>query len=478
MGDDMPFTSIDSKPGTRHAFSNDALGNEDAVGLCQKLKRREVSPDEVLDAAYQRAIILNPALSAIAWLAPRDSVNARHTAKPGKHYPKFFEAIPTFVKDNISVSSMPTGFGTASFRATPEKTHSAYGKHFSALGMAILGKSSMPEFGFNATTEPLHTKVTRNPWNSDYSCGASSGGAATLVASGVVPFAHGNDGGGSIRIPAACCGLVGLKPSRGRHINELIARSLPINIISEGILSRSVRDTAYFHFEAQKYYHNKKLPPLPLVTTAADKRLRIGLFLDSVTGFSTDQETRRATLSIAERLATAGHHVEEIRFPVNAQFSEDFSLYWGMLAYLVKKTGKLTVNRHFDQRQLDPFSKGLARYYQKNMHRTPFILSRLKRYGHAFQAGFKHHDLYLSPVLSQTPRPIGELRPEQNFDTLFERLMRYASFTPMANIAGTPAIALPAGISREGLPIGIQLCAALGQEQTLLEIAYEIEALH
>lgn len=472
----MPFPDIDTYPGTCHAFTQDALGKEDAVGLRQKLLNQEISAEEILNSAYQRTQSINPFLSAITWLAPRDTLQISGKDLSSKKPAQFFQDIPTFVKDNIGIRAMPTGFGSASFRAPPEKKASAYGQYFSALGMKILGKSSMPEFGFNATTEPLHTEATINPWQPGYSCGASSGGAAALVAAGVVPFAHGNDGGGSIRIPAACCGLVGLKPSRGRHINELIARSLPINIVSEGILSRTVRDTAYFHFEAQRYYRNKHLPALPLVTAASEKRLRIGLLTDSVTGFSTDQATRQATLSMAERLARAGHHVEEIRFPVKAQFSEDFSIYWGMLAYLVKKTGKLTVNRHFDASRLDPFSKGLARHYQKNIHRTPFILSRLKRFGQDFQAGFKNYDLYLSPVLSQTPRPLGELRPQQDFDSLFERLMRYASFTPMANIAGTPAIALPAGLSVEGLPIGVQLCAGYGNEQTLLEIAYEIEA--
>jgi amidase len=179
---------------------------------------------------------------------------------------------------------------------------------------------------------------------------------------------------------------------------------------------------------------------------------------------------------MAEHLAKAGHQVEEMRFPVSAQFAEDFGLYWGMLAFLIKNTGKLALNRHFKADKLDPLSQGLARYYQKYLHRTPFILARLKKFGQQFQSGFKRYDLYLSPVLAQTPRPLGELRPDQNFDKLFERLMRYASFTPMANIAGTPAISLPGGFSEQGLPIGIQLCAGFGREQDLLEIAYEIEA--
>jgi amidase len=471
----MPFPLIDQYADTCHAFCTDALGREDAVGLQQQLMKGEVSAGELLEAAYRRAQRVDPSLSAIAWLMPWDDLNKPEKQAVADKAAGYFKHIPTFVKDNIGISGMPTGFGSAAFKASTERRNSPYARQFMASGLRVLGKSSMPEFGFNASTEPLHTAATVNPWHSAYSCGASSGGAAALVAAGVVPVAHGNDGGGSIRIPAACCGLVGLKPSRGRHLTEYVHRSLPINLISEGILSRSVRDTARFHFDTQGYYRNSELPALPLVTEAAEKRLRIGLFVDSVTGFSTDQATRHATLAMAERLARAGHHVEEMRFPVEAQFSEDFGLYWGMLAYLVKTTGKLTVNRRFNARRLDPLSQGLASHYQRNMHRTPLFLTRLKKAGQQFQQGFKRYDAYLSPVLARTPRPLGELKPDPDFASLFERLMRYASFTPMANIAGTPAISLPAGLSDEGLPIGVQFCADSGNEQTLLEIAFEIE---
>ena len=152
-------------------------------------------------------------------------------------------------------------------------------------------------------------------------------------------------------------------------------------------------------------------------------------------------------------------------------------MYWGMLAYMVKKTGKLSLSKDFDKHKLDALSIGLAKYYRKQMYKTPMMISRLKKHALQFQAPFESYDLYLSPVLSQSTRPLGELSPTQSFDDLFGRLMRYASFTPMANIAGTPAISIPAGQTAQGLPIGIQLSARFGDELTLLEVAYELEEL-
>ena len=304
-----------------HAFLDDVLGTEDAVSLAQKLKQGSLSSKELADAALMRAKMVDPIICAVNYLIDDQTLLDNLLARQNTSYQQrdqfFFEGIPSFLKDNVAVRGMPTSFGTDAFPPKIENKMGPYAKQFSSLGLNIIGKSSLPEFGFNASTEPAHKPATRNPWNLSYSSGASSGGSAALVAAGVVPFAHGNDGGGSIRIPAACCGLVGLKPSRGRHINEYAARGLPVNIVSEGIVSRSVRDTAYYHFEAQKVYQNPKLPPLPLITEPGKKRLRIGCFIDSITGYSTDKDTRDACLKTAGLLAKAGHQVEELRFPVS-----------------------------------------------------------------------------------------------------------------------------------------------------------------
>jgi len=477
-----------------HAFQDDALGTKDAVALVQDLRACNVSATELAQAARQRALRVEPSIHAITFNrhnhtrinhAPPSLSKLSHSRltqtlltqtqdKQAKNA-MFFQGIPSYIKDNIAVKGLPTSYGSDAFKPKAETRHGAYTKQFLSTGVNVLGKSALPEFGFNASTEPAHTAPTCNPWHLDYSSGASSGGAAALVAAGVVPFAHGNDGGGSIRIPAACCGLVGLKPSRNRHINEFTTKTLPINIVSEGVLTRSVRDTAYFHFELQKHYRNTNLPLLPLVTSPNKQRLKIGLVTDSVTGFSSDTDTRESVLKTARLLEEAGHNVKEIKLPVSAQFAEDFGLYWGMLSFLVKKTAKQLFNRSFNPELLDPFSHGLANHYFKHIHKTPAFLFRLKQQAQVFKKQFEQLDVVLSPVLAQTTRPLGELHPNTPYDILFERLTRYASFTPIANVAGTPAISLPMGMSRDGLPIGIQLASNLGQEQILLELAYELE---
>jgi amidase len=340
--------------------------------------------------------------------------------------------------------------------------------------MTVLGKSRLPEFGLNASTEFMTAEPTRNPWHTGYSVGASSGGAAALVAAGVVPIAHANDGGGSIRIPAACAGLVGLKPSRGRTVDGEQARRVPINMISEGVLTRSVRDTAAFLAAEEDFWRSPVLPPIGLVEGPAVRRLRIGLILDSLTGPVCPQ-TRATVERTATLLEKLGHDVSPVEFPVDTRFVGDFTLYWGLLAGVVARFGRHTVNRAFDAARLDGLTVGLAGYYRRHLARTPAALYRLRRVRDAYATMFRRHELVLSPVLAHVTPRLGHLSPTVPFDELIDRLHRYVAYTPLNNIAGTPAISLPMGMAAEGVPIGIQLSAAAGDERTLLETAFALE---
>ncbi|MEU0507456.1 amidase [Nocardia sp. NPDC005998] len=450
-----------------HAFTDDVLADHDAVAIADLVRRGAVSAAEVAAAARARAARVDPTLRAV--------VIEKNGSVPGDTDAPLF-GVPTYVKDNTDVRGLPTNHGTAAFVARPCAKDGPYTKQLLSTGMTVLGKSRLPEFGLNASTEFAAAEPTRNPWHTDYSPGASSGGAAALVAAGVVPIAHGNDGGGSIRIPAACCGIVGLKPSRGRHIDGPQARSMPINLVSEGVLTRSVRDTATYFAAAERYWRNPKLPPVGLVEGPARRRLRIGVIADSVTGTETCPQTRAVlddTIAVLEKM---GHEVRPVPPPVGRRFVDDFTIYWGLLAFLVAVGGKFAIDPRFRAGGLDEFTRGLAGLYRKSMVRTPAILYRLSQVRRAYSEMSRDNELILSPVLVHTTPRLGYLNPTVPFDELFERLISWVAFTPFNNVAGTPAISLPMGISTEGLPIGMQFSAAYGDERTLLEIAFALEA--
>ena len=471
--DPGPLSETKKRPSLPvHSFTSaDALGDLDAVGVAELIRSGGASAREVAEAAIARAQLVNPHLNGIQLATFEQALQDSDQPADG-----IFSGVPTFVKDNTDLAGLPSNQGSLAVNARPAKAHSDFAKQLLAQGFTVLGKSTMPEFGFNATTEYQDLPPTRNPWNTEYSSGASSGGSASLVAAGVVPVAHANDGGGSIRIPAAACGLVGLKVTRGRVVDAAEALTMPVNIISNGIVSRSVRDTAHFVAAAEDYFHHRLFDKIGLVEGPAGKRLRIGLILDSVTGQPTDDDTRAAVQSTASLLETLGHTVVEAPLPVNEKFTDDFTHYWGMLAFVTKNFGKRVMGPDFDKTKTDDFTNGLAKRFLRQIHRTPFAIRNLKRSEQIYRESFKNYDLVLSPTLGYNTPKLGYLSPTVPFDVVFERLVNYAAFTPLNNASGGPAISLPLGTSSAGMPIGVHLSADHGDERTLLELAFELEA--
>ena len=354
--------------------------------------------------------------------------------------------------------------------------HSAVTQQMLAQGFAIVGKARLPEFGFSPSTEYEDADPVRNPWHTDHSAGGSSGGSAALVAAGAVPIAHANDGGGSIRIPAACCGLVGLKPTRGRVVANAQGRQLPIDLVTDGVLTRSVRDSAAFLAAAERHWRNPKLPPVGLVEGPSARRLRIGLLVDSPNGVTSDADTREAVTETARRLNGLGHTVEPVSLSIDPHFTDDFLTYWGLLSFLIGVTGR-TLGTDFDRRRMDGLSRGLREMYVRSWRTTPTVLRRLKRTREAYAAGFRGLDVILSPVLAHTTPPLGHLSPAVPYVTLIERLLNYVAFTPVNNVVGTPSLALPSTTTTaSGLPVGVMLSGRPGAERTLLELAFELEA--
>ena len=453
-----------------HAFSNDVLADLDATGIAQLIQAKQVSVQEVTQAAIARAKQVNPALNAIELECFERASQENAYIKHG-----VFAGVPFFFKDNLDYLGLPANHGSKAVNAKPAQSNPQISQQMLDQGFVVLGKTKLPEFGLNATTEYKNGTATYNPWHTDYSCGASSGGSAALVAAGVVPIAHANDGGGSIRIPAACCGLIGLKPSRGRTYDTEAARTLPINIISEGVVTRSVRDTAHFFAGMESSYYNKALPRIGTIYGSSKRRLRIGLVPQSITG-QIDRETTQSLFETANLLENLGHHVEEMHLPISISFVNDFSEYWGMLSFLLSSFGKKIFGPDFNPKELDNLTIGLARLYKKNFYKTPLFIYRLKKMQQQYRELFKHYDVLLSPVLAHTTPKIGYLSPQLPFDQLFERIQNYVTFTPIQNVVGAPGMSIPMGQTAiDALPISMQLSADVGDEKTLIELAYEIE---
>ncbi|MDF1703615.1 MAG: amidase [Aeromicrobium sp.] len=455
-----------------HAFSDDALGDLDAVGVAEAISTGQISSAEAVDAAIARAGAVEPRLNGI--VTP-DFDRARETAsRPSSGV---FAGVPTFVKDNTAVAGLPTGHGSAALLDPPRAlADDPFTTQLLSTGAINLGKTSLPEFGFNATTEFQEAEPTRNPWHTDYSCGASSGGSAALVAAGVVPFAHANDGGGSIRIPAAACGLVGLKFTRGREVPDAQAKSMPVNIVSNGIVSRSVRDSAAFLAAVDRHTPNRALNRVGLVEGPSDRRLRVGLILDSLRA-TTDDATRAAVLDVAARLEKDGHEVVEVPLPVDEAFVDHFLHYWALLGFSMHRFGGRLLHTQYDRSRNDALTKGLARDFLRKPWRTPGAIRALKRSETVYQQAFRDAgvDVVLSPVVGYTTPLLGHLSPAAGYEVMLPRLLDYASFTPANNASGGPAISLPLAQTADGRPIGIHFSAIHGDERTLLELAFELE---
>jgi amidase len=453
-----------------HAFGDDALGDLDAVGLTEALQAGRVGRSDVIEAAITRVEAVNPALNG---LAHQGFEQARASAQDGPAG-GFFSGVPTFLKDNVDVAGQPSMHGADAWAPFDAVADGEFTRLYLATGAISLGKTQMSEFGFSASAEHPRLGPVRNPWDTDYTAGASSSGSGAFVAAGVVPIAHANDGGGSIRIPASCNGLVGLKPSRGRFPLDPQFRRMPVGIVANGVLTRSVRDTAAFYREAERIWRNHKLAPVGDVTGPGRQRLRIAVATRSVRR-ECSPEVRELTLKSAALLEELGHRVEHIEdLPVPSSFVDDFVLYWGFLAMAQVRGGRRLFGDTFDRTRLDSLTLGLDRHTSRNIHRLPSAIVRLRRLRRRTAQFFATYDAVLTPTVADATPRIGHLAPT-DYHQVIDRLVDWVAFTPLQNVTGEPAISLPLAQSGNGMPMGMMVSADLGQEALLLELAYEIE---
>ena len=427
------------------------------VDTVARLRSGELTPKEVIDSAIARA----QAAARLNAIVTETFEAARHQAPTEGA----FAGVPTFIKDLSHVKGVATTWGSQAANQFIAKRSDAFVKRFAKTGIVSLGKSATPELGLTATTESPGRPPCRNPWDPTRSTGGSSGGAGALVAAGVVPLAHGSDGGGSIRIPAACCGVVGMKPSRGT-IDMEGSRLLPINIATNGVLTRSVDDTIAF-YDALGLHVGSQPKPAPL---------RIAVFVDSPIATPVHPDTQVAVRAAAKLCETLGHHVEEISCPFGTTVNDDFLTFWGFVAWIQLKTARYMLHRGFDATHVDPWTTGIARMFVGRKRATWSAVRRLRRFARAYAHLFETHDVLISPTTAEPAPLIGYLAADLPFETHYERLRAYAPFTPIQNVAGAPAISLPLGRSSSGLPIGVQFAGTRGADRTLLELARTIDA--
>jgi amidase len=255
--------------------------------------------------------------------------------------------------------------------------------------------------------------------------------------------------------------VIGFKPSR-RRLDMEGSRLLPVNVACHGVLTRSMRDTIVFH---------QAIGGLGEVAAAPARTLRIGVFTDAPGGTLVDSDVRAAVTACAKACAELGHEVAEIPCPFDGSVMDDFLAYWGFVAWIQVRSARVTMHRDFDRTRIEPWTAGLINSFRRGRRAAFAAVRRLRRFARTWARAMERCDVLLSPTLSQPAPPLGYLAPDQAFESHRERIRTYAAFTPLANAAGAPAISLPLGRSAQGLPIGVQLVAARGNDATLLALA-------
>ena len=461
----------------------DAYAGRDGLALGELVRRREVSAAELLETAIARAEAVNPKLNAIIY---RFDDAARATASGYQPKDAPFAGVPTLLKDiGGDCAGVPTRYGSRFIPPFPMPQDSFLVARLKRAGFIPFGKTNVPEFGLPPMTESKLYGPARNPWDLSRTPGGSSGGSAAAVAAGIVPVAHANDGGGSIRIPAACCGLVGLKPTRGRTSLGPAVGDLMNGLVQDHVVTRSVRDSAAALDALAGYEPGDPYaappPSQPFLDSALAKprRLRIGFAATGAQGFALDPEIAAATEATARLLAELGHDVVEARFDADvARIAPAFlAVYASGLASGIGAATML-LGREPERGELEAMTWN---FWQigKSITAVQYLhaIAALQAVGRSFAQFFASLDVWLTPCLASLPLPVGLIDfddPDANFAD--PRIIGFAPYNPLYNLSGQPAITLPLHESASGVPIGMMFGGRYAEEATLLNLAAQLEA--
>jgi amidase len=455
----------------------------DGLGLAELVAKGEVTPSELVEEAIARIEKHNPVLNAVVYeIYDEARKNARRAAPS---VPGPFHGVPFVLKDILGeYRGVPTTSACRFMQGGPSRFDAELVVRYKRAGFIALAKTNAPELGLMPTTEPTLYGPCRNPWNPDHSTGGSSGGSAAAVAAGIVPIGHANDGGGSIRIPAACCGLVGLKPTRARNPLGPMLGDIMNGFVSEHVVTRTVRDSAaVLDCTAGPDVGDPYWAPPPerpyLEEVSRDPgRLRIASWTKKLDGRPIDPECVAAVEETARLCSDLGHEIVEAAPPVDmATIFDPFMAIWAAGCTALINARALSTGEKPRPELFEPFTwalyergKGVtAAQYQISVGAIQIVSRRVAAF-------FEEHDAWLSPTLGAPPVRIGTLdQSESDLDKAFEQLMDYVPFTPVFNATGQPAISLPLHWSADGLPVGVHLAARFGDEGLLYRIAGQLE---
>jgi amidase len=460
---------------------------QDGLGLASLITKGEVSILEATDAAIGVIERLNSQLNAV--VAERFEVARIEAARLDAVKPEApgpLRGVPFLLKDvNLLSADLPTRFASRFFADAPPRGDSTMVRRWREAGLLTLGTSNTPEFAGDFTTEPYAYGPTRNPWNHGVTVGGSSGGAGAAVAAGMVPLAHGTDLGGSIRIPAACCGVFGFKPSVGLNPLGPHWEELAGGLNADHVLARTVRDSAASLDATAGPDAGTRLGRLPppggflASLNRPAPRLRIGLALNDASGRRSDQAQVAAVETIAHLLESQGHWIEPYTYPPEAHPGPWFDALWTPdVLHLVRERAE-ELGREPQEDELEPMTWAILQL-AKGLTALDHLRAR-RSMVHAAQAlgrSMEKVDLVLTPALAEDPRPLGTLTFTANGSDLGRWNARGYGFAPYAapaNLAGQPAAVCPVQVGESRLPIAVQLTGRPGDDLLVLQVARELE---
>ena len=459
------------------------LASLDATAQAELVRRREVTPLELLEAAIARVEKVNPAINAVVFKMYDQARAAARAPLPAGP----LSGVPFLLKDFLAeYAGVPFTEGTAYLGNYIPAEDSELVRRYKRAGLVFFGKTNTPELAVGPTTEPRLFGPTRNPWDTGRTAGGSSGGAAAAVAAGMVPMAHGNDAGGSIRVPAACCGVFGLKPTRARvplgpHYGDLIS-----GLVAEHALTRSVRDSAALldavsgPDQGDPYWAPPPARPFAAEIAAPAGKLRIAFSTRTITGAEISPQCVAAVEDAASLCAHLGHEVVEAMPKIDAErFFLAFTsvLAAGFTCAIDDWTRRL--GRAPTEDLFEPFVWAFTgRGRQITAPQYLLAVQDLQRISRTVAHFFADHDVWLTPMLGEPPVPLGTFayRPGTDPFELRRKMARFTPFSYFANATGQPAMAVPTYWTPEGLPVGNQYIGRFGDEATLFRLASQIEA--